>query len=223
MKNVNVKQMLLKLLFFFLGVWIIQAGVAIYLESNIGSDPFTIFTQGLADILGIMPGTANMIITFTFLVIIFFVAKHHIFIGTVLAMFTAGPFINLMMTVLRPFHLEQYNFFIRMVFVAISCVIIAIGFSLLKSTDLGVAPNDIIPFILADKAKKSYSVVRMCIDATFLILGFFLGGVVGVGTVIAALLTGPLIQFFMPKIEAVSHKIIYSEDELAERKKNAQA
>lgn len=223
MKNINIKQMIIRLIFFFLGVWIIQAGVAIYLESNIGSDPFTIFTQGLADILGILPGYANMIITCVFLVIIFFVARHHIFIGTVLAMFTAGPFINLMLNVLKPFHLANYNLIIRMLFVAISCVIIAIGFSLLKSSELGVAPNDIIPFILADKTKKSYSVVRMCLDATFLIIGFILGGVVGIGTVIAALLTGPLIEFFMPKVEAVSHRIIFSKEELEDRRNNATA
>ena len=134
-------------------------------------------------------------------------------------MFAAGPFIDLMIRFFEPFNFSQYNLIVKMILLAVSCIIIAIGFSLLKATELGVSPNDVIPFILSDKSKKEYRVVRMCLDATFLIVGFFLGGVVGVGTIIAALLTGPSIQFFMPKLENVVHKFIYTSDEL-ESKKN---
>ena len=211
MKKLNCKQLTKKLIFFFLGLWIIQTGVAIFIGTNIGSDPFTVFTQGLANVIGITPGIGNMIITFTFLVIILIVERHYINIGTVLAMFAAGPFIDLMIRFFEPFNFSQYN-------LIVSCIIIAIGFSLLKATELGVSPNDVIPFILSDKSKKEYRVVRMCLDAAFLIIGFLLGGVVGVGTIIAALLTGPSIQFFMPKLEKVVHKFIYTNDELEARR-----
>lgn len=218
MKKLNCKQLTKKLIFFFLGLWIIQTGVAIFIGTNIGSDPFTVFTQGLANVIGITPGIGNMIITFTFLVIILIVERHYINIGTVLAMFAAGPFIDLMIRFFEPFNFSQYNLIVKMILLAVSCIIIAIGFSLLKATELGVSPNDVIPFILSDKSKKEYRVVRMCLDATFLIIGFLLGGVVGVGTIIAALLTGPSIQFFMPKLEKVVHKFIYTNDELEARR-----
>ncbi|MDO5039912.1 YitT family protein [Clostridium sp.] len=218
MKKLNCKQLTKKLIFFFLGLWIIQTGVAIFIGTNIGSDPFTVFTQGLANVIGITPGIGNMIITFTFLVIILIVERHYINIGTVLAMFAAGPFIDLMIRFFEPFNFSQYNLIVKMILLAVSCIIIAIGFSLLKATELGVSPNDVIPFILSDKSKKEYRVVRMCLDAAFLIIGFLLGGVVGVGTIIAALLTGPSIQFFMPKLEKVVHKFIYTNDELEARR-----
>lgn len=214
MKKLNCKQLTKKLIFFFLGLWIIQTGVAIFIGTNIGSDPFTVFTQGLAGVIGITPGMGNMIITFTFLVIILIIERRYINIGTVLAMFAAGPFIDLMIKFFEPFNFSQYNIVIKMILLAISCVVIAIGFSLLKATDLGVSPNDVIPFILSDKTKKEYRVVRMCLDGTFLVVGFFLGGVVGVGTIIAALLQGPTIQFFMPKVEKIAHKFIYTDEEL---------
>ena len=69
MKKLNCKQLTKKLIFFFLGLWIIQIGVAIFIGTKIGSDPFTVFTQGIANVLNITPGRANMVITFIFLVI----------------------------------------------------------------------------------------------------------------------------------------------------------
>ena len=214
MKKLDCKQLTKKLVFFFLGVWIIQIGVAIFIGTKIGSDPFTVFTQGLAKVINITPGIGNMIITFTFLVIILIFSRKSINIGTVLAMISAGPFIDLMLKVFENFHFDSYNIVIKMLFLALSCVIIAIGFSLLKATNLGVAPNDVIPFILSDKIKIEYRFVRIGLDVTFVVVGFLLGGVVGVGTIIAALLTGPLIQFFMPRLEKVVNKVIYDIEEL---------
>ncbi|GAA0069638.1 membrane protein [Clostridium sardiniense] len=214
MKKLDCKQLIKKLVFFFLGVWIIQIGVAIFIGTNIGSDPFTVFTQGLAKVVGITPGIGNMIITFTFLVIILIFARHYINIGTVLAMISAGPFIDLMIRVFRDMHFENLNIVFKMILLVLSCVIIAIGFSLLKATELGVAPNDVIPFLLSDKSKLQYRVVRIAMDITFFVVGYLLGGVIGIGTVIAALLQGPLIQFFMPRLEKFVHRVIYTDDQL---------
>lgn len=214
MNKLYCKQLTKKLVFFFLGVWIIQTGVAIFIGTNIGSDPFTVFTQGLAKILGITPGIGNMAITFTFLVIILIFSRKSINIGTVLAMISAGPFIDLMINLFEDIHFDSYNMIIKMLFLVFSCVIIAIGFSLLKATELGVAPNDVIPFIISDKLKLEYRIVRIGLDVTFVVVGFLFGGVVGVGTIIGALLTGPLIQFFMPRLEKFVHRAVYTDNEL---------
>lgn len=216
MDKVKCKQLTIKLIFFFLGVWIIQAGVALFIGANIGSDPFTVFTLGLSKLFGITPGQGNMLITFIFLVIIFIFSRKSINIGTVLAMISAGPFIDLMLNVFKIIPFAEFNYLLKALVLILSCVIIAIGFSMLKATDLGVAPNDLIPLIISDFTKKEYRWVRMIIDITLFVVGFLLGGIdksAGIGafggTVIAALLTGPLIQFFMPILEKFVHKIIY--------------
>lgn len=214
MKKLNCKQLTKKLIFFFLGLWIIQTGVAIFIGTNIGSDPFTVFTQGIAHVLNITPGRANMVITFIFLVIILLVERRYINIGTVLAMLSAGVFIDLMTNCFAGIHFENFNIIVKMLLLVLSCVIIAIGFSLLKATELGVAPNDVIPFLISDKTKGQYRVIRICMDVTFFVVGWLLGGVIGVGTIIAALLQGPTIQFFMPKLEKFVHRVIYTDEEL---------
>ncbi|MDS0526967.1 DUF6198 family protein [Clostridium sp. SHJSY1] len=208
MKKIDVKLLAKKLVLFFLGVWIIQTGVAMFIKASIGSDPFTVFTQGLSGKLGVSVGMASTCITATLIVIIAIVDWRYLNIGTILSTLVAGPFINLMTSVFKPLPIDDLvisfipysNIIIKSLFLALSCVVIAIGFSLLKSTNLGVAANDIVPLLISDKTKLPYSRIRIPMDITFVVLGFLLGGIIGIGTLIGAFLTGPVIEFFMPRI-----------------------
>lgn len=206
-----------RIILFFLGMSIIQMGVALFLKTNIGSDPMTVFTQGLASTLDktglketaivkmiagtntVTPGVANMIILIVLTAIILCVDYKRIKIGTLICVVGVGPIIDLGVKVISYFPVENANFFVKMLLVVVGCVIIAIGFSILSATEVGVAPNDIVPFLLQDKLKvQQYSYIRIPMDAVLLIGGFFLGGVVGVGTILSMLLTGPFIQFTLP-------------------------
>ena len=68
-----------------------------------------------------------------------------------------------------------------MFLIALGCFIIAIGFSILSATKVGVAPNDIVPFIIQDKLKFEYRWIRIGLDFTYFIVGVLLGGVFLVG------------------------------------------
>lgn len=205
-----------RLILFFVGMSIIQFGVALFLKTNIGSDPFTVFTQGLALTLDktglrdfflvkliagkaqVTPGVANMSILVVLFCIILLADRKRINIGTLICVVGVGPIIDLGVKVVSYFPVQSYNYGIRALLVAFGCFIIAIGFSVLSASNVGIAPNDIIPFIIQDKTKAQYRWIRIGLDAGFLIAGFFLGGTVGVGTVIAMLTTGPFIQFCLP-------------------------
>lgn len=205
-----------RLTLFFIGMSIIQFGVALYLRTNIGSDPFTIFTQGLACALNNMglnatTGTANRIILVVLFAIILLVQKNHIKIGTLICVIGVGPIIDMGVNVVSHFPINTYGYAFKVGLVVLGCFIIAIGFSILSSTNVGVAPNDIIPFIIQDKLKVEYRWIRMGLDATFLIGGYFLGGTLGIGTVIAMLITGPFIQTCLPHGEKFVNFILNEE------------
>ena len=76
------------------------------------------------------------------------------------------------------------------------------------SSNLGVAPNDIIPFIVQGRTKFQYRWIRIGLDAGYLIIGFILGGTVGIGTIIAMLSIGPFIQFCLPYGEKIVNLIV---------------
>ncbi len=203
MKKFDYLLFIKKLVLFFAGLWIIQTGVAVFIKANIGSDPFTVFTQGLASVLNITTGQANLVILCTFFAIILLTSRKSINIGTILAVVSAGFFIDLMTNVLDKVSFDSYNIIVKCLILFLGCVIIAIGFSMLMTANLGVAPNDLIPLILQEKLNCQYRWIRITLDLTFLIVGFFLGGVVGIGTVIAAFCQGPVIQFCMPKVDKI--------------------
>lgn len=210
-----------KLLLFLLGMSIIQFGVALFLRMNIGSDPFTVFTQGLANTLNnlgmnVTTGTANRIILVVLFSIILLLNKNHIKIGTIICVIGVGPIIDLGVRVVSVLPVESYSYLLKMFLIALGCFIIAIGFSILSATKVGVAPNDIIPFIIKERINCEYRWVRICMDAFLLIGGFMLGGTVGVGTIIAMATTGPFIQLCLPYGQKFTDFILINKDESQE-------
>ncbi len=205
-----------RLVMFFVGMSIIQFGVALFLKTSIGSDSFTVFTEGLATVLNktglkdlsivhmitgraeVTPGVANMIILIVLFIGILIVDRKRIKIGTLICVIGVGPIIDLGVKAVSYFPIESANIFVKMLLVLGGCFIIAVGFSIMSESDIGVAPNDIVPFIIKDKLNCQYRCVRIAFDATFLIVGFILGGKVGIGTIIAMLAIGPFIQFCLP-------------------------
>ena len=210
-----------KLLLFLLGMSIIQFGVALFLRMNIGSDPFTVFTQGLANPLNnlgmnVTTGTANRIILVVLFSIILLLNKNHIKIGTIICVIGVGPIIDLGIRVVSVLPVESYSYLLKMFLIALGCFIIAIGFSILSATKVGVAPNDIIPFIIKERINCEYRWIRICMDAFLLIGGFMLGGTVGVGTIIAMATTGPFIQLCLPYGQKFTDFILINKDESQE-------
>lgn len=215
-----------RVILFFVGMSIIQFGVALFLKTNIGSDPFTVFTQGLAFTLNktglkelslvkliggsneVTPGVAMIIILAVLFTVIILVEKSRIKIGTLICVIGVGPIIDLGVRVVSYFPVESYNYVVKALLVAFGCFVIAIGFSVLSAANVGVAPNDIVPFIIQDKTKVEYRWIRIALDGGFLIIGFILGGTIGIGTVIAMLCTGPFIQFCLPHGEKFVNLIV---------------
>ena len=210
-----------RIIIFLIGMSIIQFGVALFLRMNIGSDPFTVFTQGLANTLNNLgvnatTGTANRIILIVLFSIILLLNKSHIKIGTMICVVGVGPIIDLGVSMVSILPVESYNYLLKMFLIALGCFIIAIGFSMLSATKVGVAPNDIIPFIIKERTNWEYRWIRILMDAVLLISGSILGGTVGVGTIIAMATTGPFIQLCLPYGEKLTNFILMGKIDLNE-------
>lgn len=209
LKKINFKKLPIQIIIFFFGLWVIQCGVAIFLNANIGSDPFTLFTQGVSITLGITPGNANRIITLILLFVLLFLDRSEINIGTFISILCAGPILDGMMSVFNNIMpMAQMNLIIKILLLIISCIAVGVGFAILKSARLGVAPNDMLYLAIVDKTKKSYTVVRLVCDAIFLIVGILLHGVLGIGTIIIWILVAPSIDFFLDRTATFVNKRI---------------
>ena len=65
-------------------------------------------------------------------------------------------------------------------------------------SDAGTGPNDLVALVISEKKKWKFSVVRVTVDALFVLCGFLLGGVAGAGTLVCMFLVGPVAGLFLP-------------------------
>lgn len=224
MGKVKEKNSLIKKISIFcLGLGIIQVGVSLSLVLDIGSDCFTVFTQGLSIVLNTTPGYANMLILFIYVCAIIFLNRKYIKIGTFICLIGIGPLIDLLIGIFSALHINEANILIKCLIMILATFIIGIGFSMVSSTKLGMAPHDIIVFLVVDKFNIQYKWSRMSLDFLYLIVGFIIGGTVGIGTVISALLVGPCIQFCIPYGERLFMKNSNNQFEQVESKNLSEA
>ena len=65
-------------------------------------------------------------------------------------------------------------------------------------SEAGTGPNDLVAVVISEKSGIRFGITRVATDALFVLVGFLLGGKVGIGTVICAFLVGFVADFFMP-------------------------
>lgn len=215
--NRSRKDWAIALIVLFLGLIIAHLGVSMFLVSAMGTDTFTVFIQGLSltcqQITGTgfpTVGTVHVVILCLIMVIMQFTTKGYIKPGTVICAFCGGPIIDFFNWLISPFVNENSPLIIRTVVMTLGCVILSIGMSVVINSEAGTGPNDLIAIVISDKLPGiQFRFVRIACDIFFIVIGFLLGGVVGIGTVAAAFLTGPLVQFWLPKTKTLIRKLPY--------------
>lgn len=205
----NLKNWIIALSILLLGLIIAHLGISLFLLSELGTDTFTVFIQGLARTFNLSVGTFHVIILCILLVVMLLTTKGYVKPGTILCAFCGGPIIDFFTWLLGDFINADSTLPWRILGMILGCVILSIGMSIVVKSNAGTGPNDLIAIILTDKLQKfQFRWVRMTCDLFFVILGYILGGTVGIGTVIAAFLTGPLVQFWLPKSEFLIKQVL---------------
>lgn len=197
------------LILLFSGLVIAHLGVTLFLLSALGTDTFTVFIQGLSRTVHLSVGIVHVIVLCSLMAVMAVSTRGYIKPGTVVCAFCGGPIIDLFSWMFQGYINAGASMAIRAASMIAGCVILSAGMSIVINSNAGTGPNDLIAIILSDKLSKiPFSWVRIGCDLFFVALGFFLGGTVGIGTLAAACLTGPLVQFFLPRTKWVTQRIL---------------
>ncbi|MCI6148890.1 MAG: hypothetical protein MR705_00345 [Flintibacter sp.] len=209
MKRRSFREMAVRVVLLLIGLWIAHLGVTLFLQTNLGSDPFNVFVQGLFRAIpwpewaGMTHGRVHLLVSLLIMVVLLVVDRSYVGIGTVLCMALGGPIIDVYTLWLAPFLNETLPLAVRVPMLAVGCVILAFGMTIVIRSQAGTGPNDLVAVVLSDKSGKPFGPVRIGVDLTFALVGFALGGVVGIGTIICAFLVGPAAQLFFPVSEKI--------------------
>lgn len=205
----NISEYIKRLLILVLGLTIAHLGVTLFLLSNLGSDPFNVLIQGIANILPLSHGTCHQIICFLILGILLFAARSYIKAGTFICMFFGGPIIDFFSWLLGGFINGSSSIIIRFVSLILGCFILAFGMTIVIKSDAGTGPNDLVGVVISDKLHKPFGIIRVIVDFSFVIIGVLLGGIFGVGTIVCAFLIGPIADRFLPVSEKLVAKLLH--------------
>lgn len=198
------------LLILFVGLAVAHLGVTLFLLSDLGTDTFTVFAQGLARKAGWSVGMMQMTVVCILMILMLLTTKGYVKPGTVVCAVCGGPIIDFFTWILGGGINGDSGIVVRGLSVVAGCVILSLGMSIVINSNAGTGPNDLVAIILSDKIGKiEFRWVRMACDVVFVGLGFMLGGTVGAGTIVAVFLTGPLVQFWLPKTKKIVGSILH--------------
>jgi uncharacterized membrane protein YczE len=186
-----------KLIMASCGVFLGGISVGLFKRSIFGTDPFQVLANGLSNQIQIIDfGTLYMIINVLMLVCILVLDKRYIGIATFINVFFYGYIIQFSESIVIRMLGENPGLGIRIVLLVLGIVIMCFGTSLYFTAELGVSTYDAISLIMVDKKLGKFRYLRISTDLFCVIVGYFLGGIVGIGTLLTAFFMGPLIDFF---------------------------
>lgn len=177
------------------GLTIFGIGLALMVIADLGLAPWDVLHQGISRRTGIPIGTV-VIIVGLLLLVAWIPLRERIGIGTIANAIVIGVVLDMSLLVL-PEQLTQW--WLRWGAMLVGVLLVGIGSGYYIGAGLGPGPRD---GLMTGIARFGYPIfaVRAAIEIGALIVGWLLGGTVGVGTVVFALSMGPLVHFFMQKL-----------------------
>jgi uncharacterized membrane protein YczE len=178
-----------------LGLFLFGAGSALQVQANLGLSPWEVLHQGIAARTPLSIGIASIGVSLVVL-LLWIPLRQRLGVGTVCNAVFIGLFIDLVLF-LTP---VPEAVAIRWLFLVTGIVLVGIGSGFYIGVHLGPGPRDGLMTGIARRG-PSLRLARTSIEGTALVGGWLLGGTVGIGTVLFSLTIGPLVQFFLPRLE----------------------
>lgn len=170
-------------------------GVAMMVLANLGLSPWEVLHQGISFNTGIPLGTVG-ILTGIAVLLLWIPLGERVGIGTILNVFVIGIVLDLSLWI-GPDSVDLM--WARWALLLGGILLIAIGSGYYIGAGLGPGPRDGLMTGLA-RHGVPIGIARIGIEIVVLIAGWFLGGTVGVGTLLFAFGIGPLVHVLLPKL-----------------------
>jgi uncharacterized membrane protein YczE len=171
------------------GLWLFGIGEALLVASRLGNSPWTVLAQGVAKHTPLSIGTATIVLS-GLVLLMWIPLRQRPGLGTILNAILVGISIDVTLGLL-PHGLPLAA---RLGEVVAGVCAVGVASGLYLTSYLGPGPRDGLMTGLHRVTGVSIRVVRACIELTALLVGFALGGTVGIGTAAFALGIGPIVQ-----------------------------
>ena len=174
------------------GLVLFGASLALLVRSELGLDPWDVFHQGLSVATGLSIGTCT-IVAGVVVLLLWIPLRQRPGIGTVANVVLVGLALDGVLFMIPP----TGDLVLRWIYLVTGVVLNGIATGAYIGAGLGPGPRDGL-MVGFSRGGRSLRVVRTAIEVSVLIVGWLLGGTVGIGTVLFALTIGPIVHRTVP-------------------------
>lgn len=191
-----------RLIQLFSGLALYGISLAMLIRAGLGLDPWDVFHQGLANRTVLSIGT--VVVMTSFLVLLLWIPlRQRPGFGTLCNAVLVGVFADLGLAVIPPVaHVAG-----QVAVMAGAVLLNGVASACYIGARFGPGPRDGLMTGLALRTGRSIRLCRTLIEVTVLVIGWVLGGSVGLGTVVYALAIGPLVQLLLPRFMVPEQRV----------------
>ncbi len=198
-----------KIIICFISIIALGVSIGINISAALGADPISVLFDGSSNITGMELGLITNIINITLTIIVLFVDRKYINIGTLIYVLSLGMSIE-WGTAIYDLLVPTDNFVGKLIISLIGCLLAFVALGAYVAINIGVDAWSAIALIISKRTGKQYRTIRMLFDFVCMILGYFLGGTVGIVTIFSAFAGGPLIQKATEILDKMFTKVLQS-------------
>ena len=187
-KSLNLKPKISTFFFLCLGLTLFGLGEGLLIVSFAGASPWSVLAQGIALNINLSVGIITIFISLGVL-ILWIPLNQKLGIGTILNAIIIG----LMIDVCIKFVPTPENFIYQAILAIVAVLTVGLGGGIYLVAHLGAGPRDGLMVGLQKKTNLPIAVVRGSLEITVMSIGWYLGGTVGVGTLLFAFGIGPAV------------------------------
>ena len=188
--SLNFKPNLKTLIYLVLGLSLFALGETLLITANQGVSPWTVLAQGISFQTNLSIGVTTFIVSLIVL-ILWYPLKQKPGLGTILNIILISIIIDLSIPIL-PY---PKSFLFQIIQSILAVFIVGLGSGFYLTANLGPGPRDGLMTGLQSLTNQPISLIRTVIEVSAVGLGFYLGGIVGIGTLLFAFGIGPTVSF----------------------------
>lgn len=181
------------------GLWLFGTGEGLLVVAGLGVSPWTVLAQGLSIQLPISIGVATFLIS-VMVLLIWVPLRERPGLGTLANVVVIA--VALQFTV--EYVPSPSSWLLSLITVLFGIAIIGIGSGMYLTTNLGPGPRDGLMTGIHQRTGWPVAWVRLVLEASVLLVGWLLGGTVGLGTILFALLIGHAVGYSLKLAGVIS-------------------
>lgn len=186
--NFNIKRYTM----FLIGILLMTLGASLTVKSEVGAGAYDSINFGLAKLLNINVSIAIWITSFIIVVIAAIIRKKFLKLTTFITAIIIGTSTDMWVIIIR--NIDLNTIYLKVFTFFIGICLVAIGVAIYIIPKLPVNPTDDLMVTLKEEKDMSIMKAKLTIDIICIIIAFVLKGPIGIGTIIATFLVGPLID-----------------------------